>query len=50
MGIATEASRALLHYGFNTLDLSKIVGIILPQNQASIRVLTKLPYGQTIPN
>ena len=44
MGIATEASRALLHYGFNTLGVSKIVGITLPQNLASIRVLTKLGF------
>ena len=52
-GIATEASIALLDYGFNVLKLKKIIGTTLPDNVASSRVLEKVgmklirqePYG-----
>lgn len=42
LGIATEASRAILRYGFNTLQLNKIVAIALKEHEASIRVMEKV--------
>lgn len=41
-GIATEAARSCLDYGFNELHFSRITATVLPQNIASIRVLKKL--------
>ncbi len=41
-GLATEAARATLDYGFSTLRLSEIVAMVLPANASSIRVLEKL--------
>lgn len=40
-GLATEASRACVQYGFETLGLKRIIGIALPENRASVRVLEK---------
>lgn len=40
-GLATEAARACLGYGFNVKNLDLIVGIALPANVASCRVLEK---------
>lgn len=40
-GIATEASRAILTYGFEELKLKSIIGIAMRDNKASIRVLEK---------
>ena len=40
-GYATEAAKALIEYGFNELKLDKIVGVALPENKASVRVLQK---------
>ncbi len=40
-GIATEASRASIQFGFKTLNLDAIYGFVLPGNAASIRVLEK---------
>jgi [ribosomal protein S5]-alanine N-acetyltransferase len=40
-GIATEAALACLHYGFDDQHLDRIVGIALPQNIGSRRVLEK---------
>lgn len=42
MGIATEASRATLKYGFLEVKLDKIVAIAIPQNIASVRVIQKV--------
>ena len=42
LGIATEASRAILDYGFNSLKLKRIVAIALEENIASIRVMEKV--------
>ncbi|NNK90637.1 MAG: GNAT family N-acetyltransferase [Saprospiraceae bacterium] len=42
MGIATEVSRAILNYGFEILNLKKIVAIALKENKASIRVMEKV--------
>lgn len=40
-GLATEACTASLNFGFNTLKLPEIIGLVLPDNVASIRVLEK---------
>lgn len=41
-GLAPEAARALLHHGFETVGLQRIVAIIQRQNLRSIRVAQKL--------
>ncbi len=41
-GFATEAGRALLEYGFGTLQLPEIWAVALPENLASTRVMEKL--------
>lgn len=41
-GYATEASRPCIDYGFKQLGLNTIIAFVLPDNSASIRVLTKL--------
>ena len=40
-GYASEASCALVEYGFNKLHLKKITAVALPENKASIRVMEK---------
>ncbi|QDV84510.1 GNAT family N-acetyltransferase [Stieleria magnilauensis] len=50
-GIATEACRANLEFGFRELRLDQIVGLVLPDNAASIRVLEKVgmqPEGDMV--
>ena len=42
MGLATEASRAILTYGFNILKLKEIIGIAMPENIGSWKVLEKI--------
>lgn len=42
LGIATEASRAILRYGFDALKLEKIIAIAMKENTASIRVMEKI--------
>ncbi len=41
-GIATEISAAIIKYGFNELNLSRIIGIAHPQNIGSCKVLSKI--------
>jgi RimJ/RimL family protein N-acetyltransferase len=41
-GYATEAARELLRFGFETMDLHRIVGRLESRNVASARVLEKL--------
>ncbi len=41
-GLATEAARAGLRYGFADLELQTIVAIVHPENAASRRVIDKL--------
>lgn len=41
-GLATEASRASLSFGFDMLQLDEIVGFVIPANAGSIRVLEKI--------
>jgi RimJ/RimL family protein N-acetyltransferase len=40
-GLATEGAQAALDYGFRTLDLKQIIGLVHPDNLASQRVLEK---------
>ncbi len=40
-GLATEACRACLQFGFQTLKLPSIIALVLPKNAASIRVAEK---------
>lgn len=49
-GLATEASRAVVDYGFTRLGLKRIIGIVDPENVASVRILEKVgmsPAGQS---
>ena len=41
-GLATEGGRASLRYGFETLQLDRIIAILMPDNLASSRVTEKL--------
>jgi RimJ/RimL family protein N-acetyltransferase len=43
-GLATESSRAVLAYGFDTRRLQRIIGIADIENKASIRVLEKVGF------
>jgi len=40
-GLATEAALASVRYGFAKLGLKRIIGLAMPENIASIRVLEK---------
>ncbi len=40
-GFATEASLAILNYGFNKLELKRIIAIAMKDNKASINVMEK---------
>nr|NGX51438.1 hypothetical protein [Chlamydiota bacterium] len=40
-GYATEAARACIDYGFNTLGYTRLISIIDPKNSASVRVAEK---------
>ncbi len=40
-GLATEACTASLEFGFTKINLVQIIGLVLPENVASIRVLEK---------
>jgi RimJ/RimL family protein N-acetyltransferase len=37
-GLGTEAARAIAHYGFEDLHLSRLICMIHPENQASVKV------------
>ncbi|MBD79745.1 MAG: GNAT family N-acetyltransferase [Crocinitomicaceae bacterium] len=41
-GIATESAVASINFGFKTLELDRIIGLALPQNKPSVRILEKL--------
>ena len=43
-GIATEAAKACVNLGFETLGLSKMIAMVFPENIGSIRVLEKLDF------
>ena len=40
-GLATEAARAAVRYGFAELGLRRIIGLVMPENIGSARVLEK---------
>jgi ribosomal-protein-alanine N-acetyltransferase len=42
MGIASEAARASLRYGFETVGLARILALAFPDNRASQRVMQKI--------
>jgi len=48
-GLATEGARAGLNFGFETLGLQTIIGIVHPENAASAHVLEKLGMTCTGP-
>jgi ribosomal-protein-alanine N-acetyltransferase len=41
-GLGTEAAQALVQHGFEYLQLSRLICLIDPENQASIKVATKV--------
>jgi ribosomal-protein-alanine N-acetyltransferase len=41
-GLGTEAAQAVLEYGFEQLNLSRLICLIDRENQASIKVATKI--------
>lgn len=41
-GIATEAAGSIIKYGFEVLALNKIIGIAMPENIGSCKVLEKI--------
>ena len=43
-GITTEAVQCVVDYGFNTMQLHSIEGVIDPENEASERVLQKCGF------
>jgi RimJ/RimL family protein N-acetyltransferase len=45
-GLGTEAAKAILHYGFDHLQLSRLICMIDPSNQASAKVATNI--GMTL--
>ena len=49
-GLATEAALASIRYGFADLGLKRIIGLVMPENVASVRVLEKmgLRYTETV--
>ncbi|MEP7136339.1 MAG: GNAT family N-acetyltransferase [Chloroflexota bacterium] len=40
-GLATEAAREVVKFGFEKMDLVRIEAVVLPENKASARVLEK---------
>jgi len=44
-GIATEASKEIVKYGFENLELIRIIGIAIPENIGSCKVLEKTGLG-----
>lgn len=41
-GFATEAARAMLNYGFQELDIHRIIATCQPENSPSFRVMEKI--------
>ena len=48
-GLATEVAKASVQFGFTNLGLKRIIGLVMPENIASIRALEKagLRYVET---
>ena len=49
-GLASEAALASVRYGFADLGFKRIIGLVMPENIASVRVLEKtgLRYAETV--
>src|SRR5437868_8101648 len=49
-GLATEAALASVRFGFADLGLKQIIGLVMPENIASVRVLEKIGprYSETV--
>ena len=49
-GLATEAALASVRFGFADLGLKRIIGLVMPENIASVRVLEKtgLRYADSV--
>lgn len=48
-GLATEAASACLGYAFQSIGLARVIGLVMPANPASVRVLGKIgmrPEGE----
>jgi RimJ/RimL family protein N-acetyltransferase len=45
-GLATEAARAALEYGFETIGFQQVISAVLPDNAASRRIADKLGMQQ----
>ncbi len=43
-GIATETAKAAVRFGFETVKMERIVGVVVPENTASWRVLERLGF------
>ena len=43
-GYMTEALRAALQFGFETMDLNRVEALVYPENEASIRLLERLGF------
>jgi RimJ/RimL family protein N-acetyltransferase len=50
LGLATEAALASVRFGLADLDLKRIIGLVMPENIASVRALEKtgLRYVETV--
>lgn len=50
LGLATEAALGSVRFGFADLSLKRIIGLVMPENTASVRVLEKtgLRYVETV--
>src|SRR5438477_9963515 len=46
-GLATELALASVRYGFAALGLKRIIGLVMPENIASLRVLEKIGLRYT---
>lgn len=46
MGLAVEASKMLIEYGFNTLNINKITSDVFPNNESIIKLLEKMGFKE----
>jgi RimJ/RimL family protein N-acetyltransferase len=44
-GIASEAARAVVRYGFETAGLERIIAVVVPENKASWRALEHIGFA-----
>ena len=44
-GLVSEISKQIILYGFNELNLKRIIGIAMPENIASCKVLEKIGFS-----